>query len=74
MIQLKKKYECKEIIDELDELIKESVNLYDDFKTCKVSDANVKRINLFETIILDHLLDKTNFERILILLKLAMAM
>ena len=59
---IKKKYECKKIREELDELIKDSSNLFDDVSKCMVSGANVQKMERFETVILDHLLEKTNFE------------
>jgi len=62
IICLKKKYQCRDITDELDELIKEAVNLFDDYSSCRVSGYNVQKIKRFETIILDHLLEKSNFE------------
>jgi len=64
IVQLKKKYRCEKLVEELDELIKESVSLFDNFSSCKVSGHNVQKIKRFETIILDHLLEKTNFEDI----------
>jgi hypothetical protein len=62
IVQLKKKYQCKELIEELDELVKGAVGLFDDFSSCRVSGYNVQKIKRFETIILDYLLEKTNFE------------
>ena len=62
IVKLKKKYQCKEITEELDELVKEAVNHFDDFSGCSVSGYNVQSLKRFETIILDHLLGKTNFE------------
>jgi len=64
IVQLKKKYKCEELIDELNELIKEGVGLFDDYSGCRVSGHNVQKIKRFETIILDHLLEKTNFENV----------
>jgi len=62
IVQLKKKYQCKELIEELDELIKEAVSLFDEFSSCRVFGYNVRKIKRFETIMLDHLIEKTNFE------------
>lgn len=64
IVQLKKKYKCEEIFDELNELIKEGVELFDDFSGCVVSGYNVQKIERFETIILYHLIEKTNFENV----------
>ena len=57
-IQLKKKYKCEKIIEELDELIKGAVGLYDDSPT----GPNTEKMDLLETIILSHLLQKTDFK------------
>jgi hypothetical protein len=62
LVELRKKYHCKKLIEELGELIKDSIALFDDFSTCRVSGYNVQKIKRFETIILEHLLGKTNFE------------
>lgn len=61
-VQLKKKYQCLELIEELDELIAEAVGLFDDSTGCTVSGYNVQKIERFETIIMDHLIEKTDFE------------
>jgi len=71
IIELKKKYQCQSIIEELDELIKDSVSLFDDFSNCRVSGKNVQKIERFETILLDHLLEKTNFENVFDSLKIS---
>jgi hypothetical protein len=64
IVQLKKKYQCKELIEELDELVKKAVSLFDNFSSCRTSSYNVQKIKRFETIILDHLIVKTNFESV----------
>jgi len=59
-VELKKEHQCVKIIEELDNLIKESLSLFDDFQTFKISGANVQKTQYYETILLFHLFQKTN--------------
>jgi len=63
-VELKKEHQCVKIIEELDNLIKESLSLFDDFQTFKISGANVQKTQYYETILLFHLFQKTNFEKV----------
>jgi len=70
-IEIKKRYQNQEIIEELDSLIDEGLSLFEDFATCRVSGANIKKLERIETILLDHFKEKSNFDAIFRELKIS---
>lgn len=59
-VELYKKFKCEKLIEELDALVSEASNLFEDGK---VSGENISKLDRFELLLLDHLLNRTNFEK-----------
>jgi len=61
MIELKPKYQSKYYLNKLDELIDDSVKLFEN-RTSRVLNQNIGKLAIRESIILEHLSQKTNFK------------
>jgi hypothetical protein len=67
---LNDKYDCKKTVKELDNLVRDASSLFNNSPTCGIDGSvNISKMGYLEEIILQHLLNKTNFYEILNSLK-----
>lgn len=64
MIEISPKHDSTKNIEELDNLISDSIDLFDNLKPARLSGYNISDIKKREVLILEHLYQKTNFKQV----------